>query len=214
VVERNMIDRTRAIARCVAVVLLAMVLGAAMAQGRERVALFVQAAAAVPTADLELVRNYAAQQCSVISGGITCSEGDLMSAQRTANAYIGSSLTVDGLQRLASVLSADHIVILRFVTWENEISYRPERSLLLLGATSFLNTSLQLLISPLGLLFGLERKATVSLIATVFDSRGNVEFTTSASADDSPLLSLLTADPVEAAKKAVDAALYQIVVTL
>jgi len=209
-----MLDRTRAIAGCVAVVLLAVVLGAVATQGRERVALFVQAAAAVPTADLELVRNYAAQQCSIISGGDTCSEGDLMLAQRAANAYIGNSLTVDAVQRLASVLGADHIVILRIVTWDNEIVYRPERSLLLLGATSFLNTSLQLLITPLGLLFGLERKATVSLFATVFDSRGNVNFTTSVSADDSPLLSLLTADPVEAAKKAVDAALYQIVVTL
>ncbi len=209
-----MLDRTRAIAGCVAVVLLAVVLGAVATQGRERVALFVQAAAAVPTADLELVRNYAAQQCSIISGGDTCSEGDLMLAQRAANAYIGNSLTVDAVQRLASVLGADHIVILRIVTWDNEIAYRPERSLLLLGATSFLNTSLQLLITPLGLLFGLERKATVSLFATVFDSRGNVNFTTSVSADDSPLLSLLTADPVEAAKKAVDAALYQIVVTL
>jgi len=209
-----MVDRTRAIARCVAVVLLALALGAVAAQGRERVALFVQAAAAVPTADLELVQNYAAQQCSVISGGDTCSEGDLMLAQRAANAYVGNSLTVDAVQRLASVLGADHIVILRIITWDNEVSYRPERSLLLLGATSFLNTSLQLLITPLGLLFGLERTATVDLIATVFDSRGNMDFTTSVSADDSPLLSLLTADPVEAAKKAVDAALYQIVVTL
>ena len=208
-----MLDQTRGIARCVAVVLLVVALGA-VAQGRDRVALFVQAAAAVPTADLELVRNYAAQQCSVISGGATCSQGDLMLAQRAANAYIGNSLTVDAVQRLASTLGADHIVILRIVSWENDITFRPERSLLLLGATSFLNTSMQLLISPLGLLFGIERKASVSLFATVFSPRGDVEFTTSVSADDRPLFSLLTADPVEAAKKAVDAAMYQIVVVL
>jgi hypothetical protein len=213
VVERNMLDRTRVIARCVAVVLLVVALGA-VAQGRDRVALFVQAAAAVPTADLELVRNYAAQQCSVISGGETCSQGDLMLAQRAANAYIGNSLTVDAVQRLASNLGADHIVILRIVSWENDITFRPERSLLLLGATSFLDTSLKLLISPLGLLFGMERKASVSLFATVFSPRGDVEFTTTVSADDRPLFSLLTADPVEAAKKAVDAAMYQIVVVL
>jgi hypothetical protein len=213
VVERNMLDRTRVIARCVAVVLLVVALGA-VAQGRDRVALFVQAAAAVPTADLELVRNYAAQQCSVISGGETCSQGDLMLAQRAANAYIGNSLTVDAVQRLASNLGADHIVILRIVSWENDITFRPERSLLLLGATSFLDTSLKLLISPLGLLFGIERKASVSLFATVFSPRGDVEFTTTVSADDRPLFSLLTADPVEAAKKAVDAAMYQIVVVL
>ena len=208
-----MLDRTRVIARCVAVVLLVVALGA-VAQGRDRVALFVQAAAAVPTADLELVRNYAAQQCSVISGGETCSQGDLMLAQRAANAYIGNSLTVDAVQRLASNLGADHIVILRIVSWENDITFRPERSLLLLGATSFLDTSLKLLISPLGLLFGIERKASVSLFATVFSPRGDVEFTTTVSADDRPLFSLLTADPVEAAKKAVDAAMYQIVVVL
>jgi len=209
-----MFDQTRGIARCVAVVLLVVALAAVAAQGRERVALFVQAAAAVPTADLELVRNYAAQRCSIVSGGETCSQGDLMLAQRAANAYIGNSLTVDGIQRLASALGADHLVIFRFVAWESDISFRPERSLLLLGATSFLNTSLQLLISPLGLLFGIERKASVSLFATVFNARGDVEFTTTVSADDRPLFSLLTADPVEAAKKAVDAALYQIVVTL
>ncbi|MCX6091635.1 MAG: hypothetical protein NTX23_02025 [Candidatus Bipolaricaulota bacterium] len=208
-----MLDRTRVIARCVAVVLLVVALGA-VAQGRDRVALFVQAAAAVPTADLELVRNYAAQQCSVISGGETCSQGDLMLAQRAANAYVGNSLTVDAVQRLASNLGADHIVILRIVSWENDITFRPERSLLLLGATSFLDTSLKLLISPLGLLFGIERKASVSLFATVFSPRGDVEFTTTVSADDRPLFSLLTADPVEAAKKAVDAAMYQIVVVL
>jgi hypothetical protein len=208
-----MLDQTRGIARCVAVVLLVVALGA-VAQGRDRVALFVQAAAAVPTADLELVRNYAAQQCSVISGGATCSQGDLMLAQRAANAYIGNSLTVDAVQRLASTLGADHIVILRIVSWENDITFRPERSLLILGATSFLNTSMQLLISPLGLLFGIERKASVSLFATVFSAKGDVEFTTSVSADDRPLFSLLTADPVEAAKKAVDAAMYQLVVVL
>ncbi len=209
-----MLDRTRGIARCVAVVLLVVALAAVAAEGRERVALFVQAAAAVPTADLELVRNYAAQRCSIVSGGDTCSQGDLMLAQRSADAYIGNSLTVEALQRLASTLGADHIVIFRFVSWESDISFRPERSLLLLGATSFLDTSLQLLISPLGLLFGIERKASVSLFATVFNARGDLEFTTTVSADDRPLLSLLTADPVEAAKKAIDAALYQIVVTL
>lgn len=209
-----MLDRTRGIIRCVAVVLLVVALAAATAQGRERVALFMQAAATVPTADLELVRNYAAQRCSIVSGGETCSQGDLMLAQRGANAYIGNSLTVDGLQRLAAALGADHIVIMRIVSWENEITYRPERSLLLLGATSFFGTSLQLLITPLGLLFGIERKASVSLFATVFNPRGDVEFTTTVSADDRPLFSLLTADPVEAAKKAVEVALYQMVVTL
>jgi hypothetical protein len=209
-----MVDRTRAVARCVAVVFLIVALAAVAVHAREKVALFVQAAAAVPTADLELVRNYAAQRCSVVSGGDTCSQGDLMLAQRAANAYVGNSLTVDALQRLSSALGADHIVILRILTWENDISYRPERSLLLLGATSFLNTTLQLLISPIGLLFGIDRTASVSLFATVFNSRGDVEFTTTVSADDRPLLSLLTADPVEAAKKAVDAALYQIVVAL
>jgi hypothetical protein len=214
VVERNMLDRTRGIIRCVAVVLLVVALAAATAQGRDRVALFMQAGAAVPTADLELVRNYAAQRCSIVSGGETCSQGDLMLAQRAANAYIGNSLTVDGLQRLAATLGADHIVIMRIVSWENEITYRPERSLLLLGATSFLDTSLQLLISPLGILFGIERKASVSLFATVFNPRGDVEFTTTVSAEDRPLFSLLTADPVEAAKKAIEAALYQMVVTL
>ncbi len=209
-----MSDRTRAVVMCVAVGLLAVAMVATAVQARERVALFVQAAAAVPSADLELIKNYAAQRCSVVSGGETCSQADLMLAQRSANAYVGNSLTVDSLQRLASTLGVDHIVIMRIVTWDDEIMYRPERSLLLLGATSFLDTTLQLLVTPLGLLLGIERKASVSLFATVFSPRGDVEFTTTVTADDRPLLSLLTADPVEAAKKAVDAALYQVVVTL
>ncbi len=209
-----MLDRTLRIGRYVTVIFLVVAVAAATAQGREKTALFVQAAAAVPTADLELVRNYAAQRCAIVSGGETCAQGDLMLAQRSANAYIGNGLTVEGLQRLSATLGADHVVILRIVAWEDEIMYRPERSLLLLGAASFLDTSLQLLISPLGLLFGIERKASVGLFATVFSAKGDVQFTTSVSADDRPLFSLLTADPVEAAKKAVDAALYQMVVTL
>jgi hypothetical protein len=214
VVEKGMLDQTRRIGGCAAIFFLVVALAAATAEGRGRTALFVQAAAAVPTADLELVRNYATQRCAVISGGEACAQGDLMLAQRSANAYIGNALTVDALQRLAATLGADHVVIMRIITWDDEITYSPERSLLVLGATSFLNTSLQLLISPLGLLLGVERRASVGLYATVFSAKGDVEFTTSVSADDRPFLSLLTADPVEAAKKAVDAALYQMVVTL
>jgi len=181
---------------------------------RQKVAVFVQAAAAVPTADLEIIRNYAHQRCSVITGAGVCTQGELMYAQRLTNAYIGNSITVEGMRQLAETLGVNHVIILRVVRWENELSYKPERSLLLLGATSFLNTSLQILITPLGLLMGIEKEATVALFATVFSPQGDVEFSTTVTYEDHPLLSLLTADPVEAAKGAIDSALYQLAVAL
>ena len=179
-----------------------------------KLAVFVQAAAAVPTADLELIKHYASQRCAIVTGRNVCSQGELMQAQRLSNTYVGNSITVEGMRQLAATLAVDHIVILRIVRWEKQISYKPERSLLLLGATSFLDTSLQILISPLGLLLGIEKEATVSIFATVFSSRGDVEFTTTVTHEDRPLFSLLTADPVEAAKKAIDTAFYQLAVAL
>ena len=181
---------------------------------RQKVAVFVQAAAPVPSSDLEIIRNYASQRCSVITGTSICTQGELMYAQRLTNTYIGNSITVEGMQQLAQALGVTHIIILRIVRWEKEISFKPERSLLLLGATSFLNTSLQVWISPLGLLMGIEKEATVALFATVFSPRGNIEFSTAVTYKDHPLLSLLTADPVEAAKGAIDSALYQLAVAL
>ena len=183
------------------------------AQGR-KVAVFVQAAAPVPAAELELIKNYANQRCAIVTGANVVSQGELMYAQRLNSTYVGNSMTVEGLQRLAGSLNADHIVILRVVRWEKQLSYKPERSLLLLGATSFLDSSLQILISPLGLLLGIEKEATVGIFASVYNPRGDIEFTTSVTFEDQPLFSLLTADPVEAAKGAIDSAMYQLAVAL
>jgi len=179
-----------------------------------RMAVFVQSAATVPTTDLEILRNYAGQRCAMITGAQVCSQGHLMQAQRATEVFIGNGVTMDGMRRLAAELGADYVVILRVVRWENQISYRPERSLLLLSATSFLNTTLQLLITPIGLLFGMEKQATVGLFATVFTAAGDVRFTTAVTQSDRPVLSLLTADPVEAAKAAINDILYQIAVAL
>ncbi len=180
----------------------------------QKVAVFVQAAAPVPAADLELIKNYANQRCAVITGAAICSQGELMYAQRLTNTYIGTAITVEGMRQLAQTLGVSHVIIVRIVRWENEITYKPERSLLLLGATSFLNTSLQVLISPLGLLLGIEKEAIVALFATVFSPQGDIVFATTVTFEDHPLLSLLTADPVEAAKGAIDSALYQLAVAL
>ena len=180
----------------------------------QKLAVFVQSAAAIPTADLDIIKNYASQRCSIITGSNVCSQGELMHAQRLTSTYVGNSITVDGMRQLASTLAVDHIVILRVIRWETLISYKPERSLLLLAATSFLDTSLQILISPLGLFLGIEKEATVAIFATVFSPQGDVQFTTTVTFEDRPLFSLLTADRVEAAKGAIDTALYQIAVAL
>jgi len=207
-----MLKRTQNIAGWVVVAVL--ILGVGLGAAGQKVAVFVQAAAPVPAQDLELLKNYAIQRCAVIAGCDVSTSGELMYAQRLTNAYVGSSITVDGMRRLAQTLDVDHVVILRLVRWENRISYKPERSLLLLGATSFLDTSIQLLISPLGLLFGIDKEATVALLATVFNPRGDIEFWTTVTYADQPLLSLLTADPLEAAKGAIDSALYQLAIAL
>ena len=196
------------------VVVLLLIVGFGIGAVGQKVAVFVQAAAPVPASDLELLKNYAIQRCAVIAGCEVSTSGQLMYAQRLTNAYVGNSITVDGMRRLAQTLDVDHIVVLRLVRWENRISYKPERSLLLLGATSFLDTSLQLLISPLGLLFGIDKEATVALLATVLSPRGDIEFSTTVTYADQPLLSILTADPLEAAKGAIDSALYQLAVAL
>jgi len=196
------------------VVLLLLAASTCVLAQREQVAVFVQAAAAVPTADLETVKNYAMQQCSVVAGVNVCSQGEMMQAQRLTETYVGNGVTVEGVQRLANALDAHHIVVIRLVRWETQISYKPERSLLLLGATSFLDSSVQLILGPLGLIFGIEKQATASVFVMVFNAAGDLEFTTTATFEDRPLLSLLTADPLQAAKGAIDSALYQVAVTL
>jgi len=209
-----MMNRLRGIVSIVVVLItvVAVTVGG-LGQG-QKVAVFVQAAAPVPAADLELIKNYANQRCAVITGAAICSQGELMYAQRLTNTYIGTAITVEGMRQLAQTLGVSHVIIVRIVRWENEITYKPERSLLLLGATSFLNTSLQVLISTLGLLLGIEKEAIVALFATVFSPQGDIVFATTVTFEDHPLLSLLTADPVEAAKGAIDSALYQLAVAL
>ena len=209
-----MMNRVRGVVAIVVVLIIVASVAISGFGQRQKVAVFVQAAAPVPASDLEIIRNYAYQRCSVITGTSVCTQGELMYAQRLTGTYVGNSITVEGIRQLAQVLGVNHVIILRVVRWENELSYKPERSLLLLGATSFLNTSFQLLISPLGLLIGIEKEATVALFATVFSPQGNVEFSTTVTYEDHPLLSLLTADPVEAAKGAIDSALYQLAVAL
>jgi hypothetical protein len=207
------VKRTNCISFAIVGILVVLAAVHCFGQG-QKLAVFVQSAAAIPTADLDVVKNYASQQCSIITGANVCSQGELMHAQRVTSTYVGNSITVEGMRQLASTLAADHIVIIRIVRWETKISYKPERSLLLLAATSFLDTSLQILISPLGLFLGIEKEATVAVFATVFSPQGDVEFTTTVTFEDRPLFSLLTADPVEAARGAIDTALYQLAVAL
>jgi hypothetical protein len=179
-----------------------------------RVAVFVQAAAPVPAADLELIRAYASQQCASIAAAKVSSSGEVMYAQRATSTYVGNSLSVEGLQRLAATLGVEYVIIYRIVRWENQISFRPERSLVMLGASSLFGATWQLLATPLGLLLGLEKEATVGLFATVLTASGGIRFTTSVTRTDRPLLSLLTADPVEAAKRAIQAATYELAIAL
>lgn len=181
---------------------------------RQRVVVCIQAAAPVPPAQLEILKSFANQRCAVIADVEVCSTGELMYAQRFTNTYVGNSISVNGMRRLAQTLDADHIVIFRIVRWENQLSFKPEWSLLLVGATSFFDSSLKLLASPLGILFGLEKEATVALFATVFSPSGDVEFTTMVTYADQPLFSLFTADPLEAAKRAIETALFQLTVAL
>jgi hypothetical protein len=181
---------------------------------KEKVGVFVQAAVPVSAAQLDILRSYASQHCAIITGSGVASAGELMYAQRLTNTYIGNSVPLSGMRKLAQALDAKHLIVFRIVRWESTISFRPERSLLFIGASSFLDNSLKLLTSPLGLLLGMDKRATVSVFVTVFSPSGDIEFTTTVTTEDKPLFSLLTADPAEAAKKAIDEALYQLAVSL
>lgn len=181
---------------------------------RQKIAVFLQAAVPVSTGQLEVLKSFATQRCAIVTGAGVCSAGELMYAQRLTETYIGNSISLEGMSKLAQTLDADHIIVFRIVRWQDQISFKPERSLLLFGVTSFLNPSLQLLTSPLGLLFGLDKEATVGFFVTVFSPTGDIEFTTTVTATDRPLFSLLTADPMEAAKKAIENAFYQVAVAL
>ena len=207
-------DKARGLLCGVAVGLVVLTAGVAALGQREKVAVFVQAGAPVPSADLEILKGYANQRCAAIGSVDVASPGELMYAQRATKSYVSNSLSPEGISKLAQTLDLDHIVVFRIVRWEDDITFRPERSLLLLGVTSFLDTSLKFLISPLGLLFGLDKEAVVSLFATVFGPSGEIEFTTAVTYADRPLFSLLTADPLEAGRQAIEAALYQLAVVL
>jgi len=195
------------------VILLVFVMAVVPAFG-QKLGVFVQAAAPVPAAQLQILQNYASQHCAIITGCSVASAGELMYAQRLTNTYIGNSVPLAGMRKLAQALDADHLVVFRIVRWESAIAFSPARSLLFLGVSSFLGDSMKLLTSPLGLLLGLDKAATVSVFVTVFKPSGDIEFTTSVTTEDKPLLSLLTADPTEAAKQAIDDALYQLAVSL
>lgn len=186
---------------------------ATFAQG-ESVAVFVQAAAAVPGADLEYLFNYAMQRCSIVTGASVSTRGEIQLAQRQTNTYVGSSLTLSGLRSLAQTLDVDYVVIHRFVDWSDEISFRAERALLWTGFGTLLGGVVQAVLTPLGLVFGLERTATVCLFTTVFTDAGDITFTTSVVQEDCPILSLVTADPLEAAKKAIEVSTLQMAVAL
>ncbi len=186
---------------------------AAFPQG-ESVAVFVQAAAAVPSADLEYLFNYAVQRCSIVTGASVSTRGEIQLAQRRTNTYVGTSLTLSGLRNLAQTLDVDYVVIHRFVDWSDEISFRAERALLWTGFGTLLGGAVQAVLTPLGLVFGLERTATVSLFTTVFTDAGDITFTTSVVQEDRPILSLVTADPLEAAKKAIEVSTLQMAVAL
>jgi len=200
--------------RCVGVVLLLLLTVGIPAIGRQRVAVFVQAAVPVPAAELQIIRNYAIQRCMVITGTRVSSIGEMMHAQRLTNTWIGTRVSVDGMRRLAQTLNVNYIIVMRIVRWESRISFQPERSLLVFGLAALFDREIQLLTSPLGLFLGLEQEATVALFVTVFDPAGNIVFATKVAYADRPLLSLLTANPLEAAKRAIDSVLFQVAVAL
>ncbi len=209
-----MLSRTRATLCGVVILLVVLTAVVPVFAQRQKVGVFVQAAVPVPAAQLDILRSYANQHCAIITGSGVASTGELMYAQRLTNTYIGNSVPLAGMRKLAQTLDANHLIVFRIVRWESTISFRPERSLLFLGASSIFDNSVKLLTSPLGLLVGLDKAATVTVFVTVFDPSGNIEFTTSVTKEDKPLFSLLTADPTEAAKQAIDAALYQLAVSL
>ena len=151
-----MLYKTRGVLYCAVVGIVVLIAIVPAVGQRQRIALFVQAVAPVPPADVEILKGFANQRCAVIADVDVCSVGETMYAQRLANVYVGSSISVKGLRQLAQILDVDHFVIFRIVRWNDQISFNPEISLVFLGVSSFLDNSLQLLASPLGILVGLD----------------------------------------------------------
>jgi len=207
-------NKARCLLCAVLVGLVVVAVGVCGLGQRGKVAVFVQAAAAIPTADLEYVRGYASQRCALIGGVTVATPGEVANARRATSSYVGTSVSPEAITKLASYLAARYIVVFRIVRWDDSVSFSAARSLIVLGATSFADASVKFLLSPLGLLLGLEKEATVALFATVFGASGAIEFSTYVTYTDQPLFSLLTADPVEAAKRAIEDALYQLAAVL
>ena len=84
---------------------------------REKVGVFVQAAVPVPAAQLDILKSYANQHCAIITGCGVASAGELMYAQRLTNTYIGNSVSLAGMLKLAQALDADHLIVFRIVRW-------------------------------------------------------------------------------------------------
>jgi len=121
------------------------------------------------------------------------------------------------MRELTRILKCDYLIIFRVVSWGTNISFRPERSLLLLATTvfvEFLRNPMSFILNPAVTLFGVDKRATVTMAATVYDPSGKAECGIAVTHTDCPVLSVFTADPLTAAREAVDKILYQLTATL
>jgi len=182
-----------------------------------RLAVCLEANPSISAVEFEALGDYINKHSSILTGARVCSPEDVMYAQTVTNTCIDDDISIGQMRELARILNVDHLIIFRVVCWGTNISFRPERSLLLLATTvfiRFLHNPMAFLLNPAVTLFGLDKRATVTICATVYSSSGKAEFGVAVTHTDCPVLSMLSADPLVAARKAVDKTLYQLAATL
>jgi len=183
----------------------------------KNVAVCLQANPAIPALEFKALGEYINRHSSILTGTRVSSAEDVMYAQTATNTRVDDDISIGQMRELARVLNVDHVIIFRVVCWGTSISFQPERSLLLLATTvfvRFLQNPMAFLLNPAVTLFGVDKKATVTICATVYSSSGEAEFGVAVTHTDCPVLSVFSADPLTAARKAVDKTLYQLAATL
>ncbi len=182
-----------------------------------RLAVYLEANPSISAVEFEALGDYINKHSPILTGAVVCSPEDVIYAQRVTNTRIDDDTSIGQMRELTRILNCDYLIIFRVVSWGTNISFRPERSMLLLATTvfvEFLHNPMSFLLNPAVTLFGVDKRATVTIAATVYDPSGKAEYGIAVTHTDCPVLSVFTADLLTAAREAVDRILYQLTAIL
>lgn len=175
----------------------------------ERMAISVQCAIGIPPQALGYLRAYIAQRAAAYSGLQIVPDREVRRAEARAGVFLGTYIPEEGVRTILREVGADYLLVVRVIGWEDKWEIRAERALFLSGV-GLLDPTLGNLLGPLGLLSALDRRAEVTLLVRLYSAKGLIHANV-VTADDGPLLlSWIFSDPLNAARKAVDVALSEV----